>query len=194
MKRKKNINLILSIIGFILINISLYLTIYFYYDYKKNNTLIKEYFNTTTISKDSQIKKTNNSFLGILEIPLINLKQGFYDINNKNNNIKNGIQVLNNSKMPNDSNNILVLASHSGNGIHSYFNKINTLNINDLLFLYYEGNKYIYQINDIVKIPKDGHLTISYTNNSQLILTTCDKDDKTKQLVIKSQLKEINAY
>ena len=192
MKKTRNINIIFSIIGIVLLNISLVLIIYCYIDYKNNNNLISNYFYTQAIEKKEIIN--DDDFIGILEIPLINLKQGFYDINSKNNNVSKGITILKNSKMPNIEKGILVLASHSGNGIHSYFNKINNLNVNDLLFIYYHDYKYIYEINDIFKTTKNGKLSITYTDKNQLILTTCDKVDKTKQLVIKSQLKEIQSY
>ncbi len=174
--------------------ISLFMIIYVYADYKENTVLIKKYFETNSLANKSIETFKKENYLGILEIPKIKLKRGFYNIESKNNNVNKNIQVLKKSQLPYIENNILVLASHSGNGIYSYFNKIDNLNISDLLYIYYLDKKYIYEINDIYKIEKNGNLEISYTNNSQLILTTCDKLDKTKQLVIKSQLKEIATY
>ena len=194
MPRKKCINYLLFLAGYIFMCISLFMIIYVYADYKENTVLIKKYFDTNSLANKSIETSKEENYLGILEIPKIKLKRGFYNIESKNNNVNKNIQVLKKSQLPSIENNILALASHSGNGIYSYFNKINNLNISDLLYIYYLDKKYIYEINDIYKIEKNGNLEISYTNNSQLILTTCDKLDKTKQLVIKSQLKEIATY
>ncbi len=177
-------------------NISMFMIIYFYIDYKEDKVLINNYLkmNYDYQSHNSKTYMDKEKYIGIIEIPKINLKRGFYDIQSKKNNVNNNVTILEHSTLPNIKNNILVLASHSGNGIKSYFKNIDTLQINDQILLYYQNNLYVYLISDIYKIEKNGILNISYIDNSQLILTTCDKNDKNKQLVIKSILKEINTY
>ena len=194
MAKKINVNNIIYFIGYILVNISLIMIINSYLDYKKNNLKIDSYTEINTKYDSKNIINNSEEYLGILEIPKINLKRGFYDFKSKQNNVNKNITILNNSTLPDTNNSILVLAAHSGNGMKSYFNKLDKLSLNDKLYIYYKDKKYIYQINDIYTTIKNGILNIVYNNTNQLILTTCDKKDKTKQLVIKAYMISFETY
>ena len=105
--------------------------------------LVKNYFN----SNDKEIaKQTKDNYIGILEIPKIKLQKGFYDINNKKNNVNKNIQVLKNSTMPSENNSVLAIASHSGNGKKAFFKNLYKLEINDQINIYYQ-NKIYYTVN-----------------------------------------------
>ncbi len=186
MSKKK----ILKIISFISIGTIILLSIYYltlYYENKKEQKLIYEFFNTT-INNSSYQKTNNDNYIGILEIPTINLRKGFYNINNKNNNVNKNIQVLKNSSMPDQENSLLAIAGHSGNGRKSFFNNLDKLNINDEIIIYYNDNEYFYKINNIYEEDKDGTIEIKKDNYSKLVLTTCNQKDKTKQIIIEAFL------
>ncbi len=195
MLKRINVNKIIAFIGYAFINVSLVLIITSYINYKENkikiNNFVKSY---NTYDSINNIISPCTEYLGILEIPKLNLKRGFYDVDNKKNNVNENVTILKNSTLPDVNNNILVLAAHSGNGIKSYFNKIDELDIDDIIYIYYKNIKYTYNVSTINVIDKNGLLNINYINKSQLILTTCDKNDKTKQLVIKAFLINSNPY
>ena len=186
MPKKKIIRISLII----LISTIIYLSIYsfsLYYDNKKEQKLINEYFNTT-INDTSYPKVNNDNYIGILEIPVINLRKGFYNIDNKNNNVNKNIQVLKSSSMPDQENSLLAIAAHSGNGRKSFFKNLYKLSINDEIIIYYNNNEYYYKINNIYEENKDGTIEINKDNYSKLVLTTCDQKDKTKQIIIEAFL------
>ena len=58
---------------------------------------------------------------------------------------------------------------------------------NDIIYLYYDNERYVYKVSDIYEITKNGTLALeSNKDNKTLTLITC-KDSK-KQLVIVSTL------
>ena len=58
-------------------------------------------------------------------------------------------------------------------------------------FIIYKNKKYIYSVKNIWEENKNGYIHINRENEKQLILTTCSKTKKNKQLVINSTLKEV---
>lgn len=186
MPKKKIIKTSLTILISTIILLSIYY-LSLYYESKKEDKLIKEYFNTT-INDDSYHKINNDNYIGILEIPAINLRKGFYSINNRNNNVNKNIQVLDKSSMPDKENSLLTIAGHSGNGRKSFFKNLDKLNINDEIIIYYNNNEYFYKINNIYEEEKDGTIEIKKDDYSKLVLTTCSQKDKTKQIIIEAFL------
>jgi len=112
----------------------------------------------------------------ILEIPKINLHQEFYQTDKEKNNVDKGIQVIENSTMPNKKGN-LILAAHSGNSDIAYFKNLDKLNINDITYVYYQNKKYKYIITNIYDVEKTGYVTIKRNKDKQtLTLITCKKN------------------
>ena len=86
--------------------------------------------------------------------------------------------------MPNITNSNLVLAAHSGNSNVSFFKNLENITINDKIYLYYEGIKYIYEISKIYAVDKTGWVNILRDNDKTAItLITCKNDDSSKQMV-----------
>lgn len=124
------------------------------------------------------------SYKAILEIPKINLKRGFYDINSKENNVNKNILLVKPSDMPDIENGLLILASHSGNSNVSFFKNLDKLNIKDEIKVNYENIEYIYYIEDIYDEPKDGKLSIYRDNKrSTIALITCNRKNKFYQTI-----------
>ena len=157
-----------------------------YLDYKPDTT-VKVDSSSTTVKEEKDTLSYN--YIAVLEIPKINLKRGLFPINDKNNNVDKNVEILQNSDMPNVTNGTLALAGHSGNSRIAYFHKLYKLKENDQVYIYYQNIKYIYQVSKIERQDKDG--TISFTktkDTTELILTTCDQQNKGKQIVVVAKL------
>ena len=126
-----------------------------------------------------------------LEIKKINLKQPFYEINDKNNTIEKNIEILKDSIMPDKDNSIVIIAAHSGEGDIAYFNNLTELTINDELLLSYNNKIYKYYIKEIYEEDKTGYINVDKEKEKQLILTTCHPNKPNKQLVINAIKKEL---
>lgn len=133
----------------------------------------------------SSTKETDEeNYIGILEIPIINLKRGFYDFDSKNNHVDKNIQMIETSLMPDIEYGNLILASHSGNSNISYFKNLYKLQMNDIAYIYYKDKKYTYQLINMYNEKKDGTIAIRRkSNQTNLTLITCDKKNNTLQNV-----------
>ena len=157
-----------------------------YLDYKPDTT-VKVDNSTTTIKEEKETVTYN--YIAVLEIPKINLKHGLFPINDKNNNVDKNVEILQNSDMPNVTNGTLALAGHSGNSRIAYFHKLYKLKENDQVYIYYQNEKYIYQVSKIERQDKDGAISFTKTKDTtELILTTCDQQNKGKQIVVVAKL------
>lgn len=132
--------------------------------------------------EDKQINYSK--YLGILEIPKIGLKRGFYGFDSKYNNIEYNVTMVGGSTMPDVINGNLILMAHSGDAYISYFAYLYKLNIGDIAYVTYGGMKYKYQIVNIYNIPKTGKATITRNmDRTCLTLITCTKDSDTEQTI-----------
>lgn len=124
------------------------------------------------------------NFLGIIEIPKINLKNGFYSLDSIYNNVDSNVTVINGSTYPNEKNNNLILAAHSGDCSYCYFDKLYKLKLGDTANIQYQNKIYSYQIVNIYEVEKDGTVAIyrDYNKNC-LTLITCTRNSSAKQTV-----------
>ena len=158
---------------------------------KINNQNNQEILIDKEVDQDEEIiievpKETEYyNYIGILEIPKINLKKMFFDIDDINNDVNKNIQVLKNSIMPNEENSILAIASHAGNGWNAFFKNLYKLELDDDIYVYYDSVKYSYKVINIYNDEKNGTISINKSNkDSLLVLTTCNLTDRTKQRVV----------
>ena len=133
-------------------------------------------------SKDGIARTINNEdkYIGILEIPKIKLKRGFYSINDKRNNIEENITIIKEEK------NLIVLAAHSGNSEIAYFNNIHYLDKDDLINIYYNNKKIVYKVISKYLDDKDNKVKIKPNNIKRLILITCNNFDNNNYLIIEA--------
>lgn len=166
--------------------------IYYHFLDIKEDELISKYIEES--EKDNIVKPMVNKvieekedYIGIVTIDKINLKEGFYNINSKNNSVNKSVTLLPESIMPDKDNSIVYLAAHSGNGPKAYFKNIYKLNIEDVINLNYQGKKYQYTVTDIYEVEKTGEVTINHNiHENYLVLTTCGKNNT--QILIVSKL------
>ena len=203
--RKNKKYLLLILIGIFLIVISISFHLFDYINevnYENiNQEKIEEFFEIENKSEDTitnetklEDNKQNDIFMAVLEIPKINLKRGIYDKSNINNNVDKNIFILNESILPSEEvNSHILLASHSGNSYISYFRNLYKLNINDKVYFYYQGIKYIYEISDKYEIEKTGTIKLSFDNHDDITLITCINNTN-KQLIYRGILIEKIEY
>lgn len=202
MKKEKSKKLIL-IIGFLLISVGLFIIehkiVVNEYKDRQEEKYIEEFFSREDVDKtideekniNNIVNKKNNSdeyqYIAIIEIPKINLKRGL-TTNKKYNNVKYNIEILDGSKMPDYENGNLILAGHSGTGRIAFLNNLNKLKINDEIYIYYNGIKYIYKYVNNYEVDKTGSIAIHRDKNKNtLTMITC-KHNTNKQIVFIAEL------
>lgn len=193
--KRKNIKILISML-FIFSGISM--LIYDYYDdYNRNKTEEKnievffEYEEETknknivsNVTRSDKKKIDNIKYIAILEIPKIDLKKGLVEPNSSLNNVNSNIEILNPVEMPDQANGTFILASHSGSSKVAYFDRLNELIKEDKVYVYYNNVKYIYEISNYYKENKDGDISIKKGHfDNVIVLTTCDKYHKNKQII-----------
>ena len=199
MKRRKG-NKIILLIGVFLIIFSIFLiSLDIYKSTKKeveevkmvDDFFIEEEHSEENISQEQPKEEDNKksyspsyNYIAILEIPSIDLKRGLVDYNSRYNNVKYNIQIIEHSQMPNVENSNLILAGHNGTSGVSFFRNLYKLKEDSLIYIYYDGIKYIYKLNNSYDTSKDGKVEIvrnRYKNTITLI--TCKRGTKDKQTV-----------
>ena len=146
-------------------------------------------------SKQEEKKTFNYNYIGVLEIPKINIKRGFLNIKDKENNVNKNLQVIKGSDMPNVKNGNLIIAAHSGNSYISYFKNLHKLSNDDVAYVYFNNIKYTYKVVGKYDAEKNGKVTIHRDNKKNtLTLITCSQTDKTKQIVYILELESEENY
>lgn len=130
-----------------------------------------------------------NKYLGIIEIPKINLKRYLYDIDSSQNDVDKNIEILKDSDMPNVRGGNLILAGHNGNSAAGHFKNLHKVTLGDKVVINYNNINYTYEISKIYDVLKTGSVAIKRNKNKNTItLITCLGSDK--QLVVIGYLKD----
>lgn len=140
-----------------------------------NNKLIDSYY----AKEESNNREA--SYLGILEVPSINLKRGFFSLDSSLNQVDKNIELISSCNPDNPCD--FILASHSGNSAISYFKHLDHLKLQDKAILDYEHHFYIYHLTSILNQKKNGMISLEKKTISRLVLTTCDKYNQDIQKV-----------
>lgn len=130
-----------------------------------------------------------DKYLGVLEIPRIGLKRGFYGIESQYNNIEQNVTMVYGSKLPDVDKGNLILMAHSGDAYISFFAYLYRLNVGNDIYVTYNRVKYHYKLVNIYDVEKDGTVSIMRNyDKTTLTLITCTKNDETKQTVYIAEL------
>ena len=150
---------------------------------------VKEEVNNNTIVEDNSLEVKEevinwDKYYGIIEIPRIGLKRGFYNLDSKYNNIQYNVTMVQGSSMPDIEKGNLILMAHSGDSYISYFAYLYRLGIGDYAYITYNGSKYKYNIVNIYNVDKNGTVEIVRNyDKTTLTLITCTKDNDSSQTV-----------
>lgn len=136
---------------------------------------------TETTSDFSLSKKY---YVGKIVIPKINLAKGFTAMESSLNTIEKNVAIISPSNYPDVENGMFILAAHAGNMWKSFFKNLYQLNVGDVAYIFYNNVKYEYKIVNIYNQERGSMLKI-YRNSDKatLVLVTCSKFDKTKQVI-----------
>lgn len=145
--------------------------------------------NNDNTSNNNQYSVNYDKYLGVLEIPKIGLKRGFYNIDSKYNNIQYNVSMVKGSTLPDVINGNLILMAHSGDAYISYFAYLYKLQVGDTAYVTYNGNKYQYNIVNIYDVEKNGVVRIIRNyDKTTLTMITCTKDNDALQTVYIAEL------
>lgn len=201
--------LLIILIGIFFFLFGIFFFTYDYYQKEKQNNIerekIEEFFEIDEQEevqeelipdneKDSNNEVKEEKYIGILEIPKINLKKGLVDKNSSSNNVDKNIYTLKETTLPDEQlNSHIILAAHSGNSYISYFKNLKKLDIKDKVYFYYKNVKYIYEISNKYEIDKTGTTELKITNKSDITLITCISGTN-KQVVYVANLIDKESY
>ena len=183
--KNKRYSLIIFL-GIFLLLLGISYNIYNHYQQKKqdnvDNEKVEEFFEIKE-EKDSDeevsvetptVKEETDNYIGVLEIPKINLKKGIVDKTSVSNNVNKNIYTLKETTLPDEQiNSHIILAGHSGNSYISFFKNLKKLDMKDKINFYYKGVKYIYEVSNRYEIEKTGTTDLKITNKSDITLITC---------------------
>ena len=151
--------------------------------------------NTSSVENIDKNENNNNyvvdysKYLGVLEIPKIGLKRGFYNVDSKYNSIEYNVTMVRGSTLPDQVNGNLILIAHSGDAYISYFAYLWRLGVGDKVYVTYNGVKYEYDLVNIYETPKDGAVTIHRNmERTTLTMITCTKNNDSTQTVYIAEL------
>lgn len=165
-------------------------------DYIKDTSVVNEVVDEIPVeeTEEKQEISSNINYTAILEIPKIDLKRGVVDNTRNFNSINYAISVDNSSNYPNGKGNF-ILYSHSGNSNIAFFNRLYKLEINDDIYVYYNGIKCHYSIFKKYDIEKTGKAkVINLKDNKYITLITCNQNKKGYQIVIEGKIIEESNY
>ena len=137
--------------------------------------------NSDVVESD-YVDVNNLKYYGYLVIPKVNMKLGFYNVDNEKNNVGENVTLIDTG-----INNTYLLAAHSGSGHLAYFNDLRYLSVGDKITLIIDGNIMNYEVVNIRNEIKNGKINIKNEGN-QVILTTCNQVKKGYQLIIEGSL------
>lgn len=170
-----------KIIGLSFIIISFLITIIYFIKKEVNIVKYQKYIENKIVN--------DNDYYAILKIPKINLTRELFSLNDERNNIKDNVLVHEKSTFPKEKYSNVILASHSGDGTKSYFKNLYKLEVNDLIYLYFENYIYEYQIIEIDYQKKIGELYLNNYNEEMITLITCTKNSAKLQTIYYGKLK-----
>lgn len=156
-------------------------------DYVENTPVANNVVDSGEVSENKPVDYSK--YLGVLEIPKIGLKRGFYNIGSKYNNIQYNVTLVEGSTLPDVVNGNTILMAHSGDAYISYFAYLYRLNAGDYAYITYNGRRYQYKIVNIYEVPKNGVVRIQRNyNQTTLTMITCTKNNDYTQTVYISEL------
>lgn len=183
--KNKRYSLIIFL-GIFLLLLGVSYNIYNHYQQKKqdsvDNEKVEEFFEIREEKNSDEevsvetptVKEETDNYIGVLEIPKINLKKGIVDKTSASNNVNKNIYTLKETTLPDEQiTSHIILAGHSGNSYVSFFRNLKKLDMKDKVYFYYKAVKYIYEVSNKYEIEKTGTTELKQTNISDITLITC---------------------
>ena len=156
-----------------------------------NSEVVENIVSSNTSQNNNTYVIDYSKYLGVLEIPNIGLKRGFYNFDSKYNNVQYNVTMVEGSTMPDVVNGNLILMAHSGDAYISFFAYLWRVNVGDMAYITYLGKKYKFQFVDIYEVPKIGVVKVRRNlDRTCLTLITCTKNNDSTQSIYVAELIE----
>lgn len=154
---------------------------------QKEETVIEDPPNVENLQEEEQESNPETvgiPYIGILEIPQINLKRGFVAKDSPYNNINYAITTLPSSTYPDVEKGNFILVAHSGSAAISFFRNLYKLAVGDVAYVEYNNVRYQYRIVNIYYVEKTGSVALRRNyDKTTMTLITCTYQDDSKQTV-----------
>ena len=127
-----------------------------------------------------------SKYYGVIEIPRIELKRGFYNTDSKYNTIEKNVTMVQGSTMPDVDKGNLILMAHSGWAAISYFEYLYNLSIGDYAYVTYAGKQYAYKLVSVYDVAKTGKVKVvrNYEKTTLTLITCTRNNDKAQTVYI----------
>lgn len=170
---RRKVKLIFKVIAILLFSYNVFNIINLNY---KDKTFISTYYKNES--------KYNYEDKMILSIPSINLYNSVIKTDANFKNLNKSLVYYNNDNYDDT----IIILGHSGLGFGTYFNRLDEVKVHDTCYLYKNKHKATYILKRKYVID-DTYIDILNTNQKKkLILITCDKNNKSKRLVLEYDL------
>lgn len=146
------------------------------YKYNNKKEVISYYKNETNY---------NYKNVMLINIPSINLKSVVKKADNNFKNLDKNLVYYKNNNYEDK----ITIFGHSGMGVGVFFNRIDELNKDSIVKLYIDNNELIYIFDKKYNILSSDISILNNDCKNTLLLITCNKEDKSKRLVVKFTLK-----
>lgn len=155
----------------------------FFEDYEENS-------NTDEIVEKQETKQVQNTnYIAVIEIPTINLQTGIVMSNASYTTMNRNVSVYPTADMPSVDNGNFILFAHNGSSRVSYFKNINRLKDNDKIYIYYNNNKYTYNVIRKYDVSMYNSSPLNRVENKTIItLITCKSGNNKYRTVIVGEL------
>lgn len=171
---KRNILKIVLIALIIILIKDIFFMVYVSYNNKKE---VNSYYeNNSSFNYKSDM---------VLDIPKINLEAVVKKASNNFSNLDKNLVYYKNDNYKKG----IIILGHSGVGYGTFFNRIDELTKDDIVYLYKDKLRISYAVDKKYSILDTDIDVLKINNESGLTLITCDKKDKNKRLVVKLTLK-----
>lgn len=189
------ISVVVVLIGICILSYSIYQD----YKYQKEDEIrLNEYFekyeNIEELSTEVETEKKSETsdiskFVAVLEVPSISLKTGVVMSNDNYTTMNRNVSIYPTSNMPDEENGNFVLFAHNGNSRVSYFKNIHILNYDDVIYIYYNNQKYTYKISDKYDVYMLNRTPLKKKQDKSVItLITCKKGNSDYRTVVVGDL------
>ncbi len=160
--------------------------IYFFVSLYIIDYSLKGNYNETILKTDY----VSHSNVKVIEIPKIKLSLNVSKANDDFSNLNDGLVYYQEF----EPNNKIIIFGHSGMGNGTYFNRLDELIKEDLVYIKYDKKLYKYVVERVYKVSKyDVHILNKGKNSKKLLLVTCAKLNKNKRLVVELSQESIKA-
>lgn len=150
-----------------------------------NNPNIKEIENDIENQPNNKENSLPNNVLGIITISKINVTLPvYYDATPDN--LKKGAAIVKGTAFPPKGN--TVIAAHRGRTSGSFFNRLQELEIGDLILLNYNNTYYYYEVYEIFIVNPSDVWVLKNTPEPIITLITCHPQSGSHRLIVRGKL------